>query len=331
MAKVGAGRLSKILAQFKTPYDPHLLVGYDRADDASVYAVSDNLAVVNTVDFFPPVCDDPYLYGQIAAANALSDIYAMGARPIVALNIMTITDAMPEDAVSEILRGGYDKAGEAGCIITGGHTINLAEPSYGLAVTGLIDPHRIWDNAGARMGDVLLMTKPLGTGIMLTAYKADAGLLSEEELEPALLNMAALNKYAAEVVGRFDVRCVTDITGFGLAGHALEIARGSGVTLEFETEALPWYPQVIELAEMGIIPAGAYRNRENCEGAIDFAPSVTVAQQDVVFDPQTSGGLLVCVAEEQAGALVEAFAAASIAVSRVGRVVDAGEYPLVFR
>ena len=226
-------------------------MGYDKADDASVYVVSDDVAVVNTVDFFPPVCDDPYLYGQIAAANALSDVYAMGGRPVTALNIYAITDAMSQDMVSEILRGGYDKAAEAGCIITGGHTISSAEPLYGLAVTGLLNPARIWKNDGARAGDELILTKVLGCGILLTAWKADIGVLDYADLEPALKNMAALNRRPAEIVAAHDVSCVTDVTGFGLAGHAFEVARGSAVTLRFAASALPIYAKAIEMAEMG--------------------------------------------------------------------------------
>ena len=292
--------------------------------------VTDDVAVVNTVDFFPPVCDDPYLYGQIAAANALSDVYAMGGRPVTALNIYAITDSLPEHIVSEILRGGYDKAAEANCIITGGHTIRSSEPLYGLAVTGLINPQRIWKNDGARTGDEVIMTKVLGCGILLTAWKADIGLLEYEDLEPALKNMAALNRWPAEIVARHDVSCVTDITGFGLAGHALELAKGSGVTLSFRTADIPMYPKAIDMAEMGLVPSGAYHNRENCEGKVTFGQGVSLAQQDVVFDPQTSGGLLICVAPGEAEALLAELDAAGIPAARIGRVQEAGQSPLVF-
>ena len=327
---MGPGELSSILSQFSTPYDPRLIVGYDKADDASVYVVSEDTAVVNTVDFFPPVCDDPYLYGQIAAANALSDVYAMGGRPVTALNIYAITDKMPTEYVSEILRGGYDKAAEAGCIITGGHTIRSAEPLYGLAVTGLIDPRRIWKNDGARVGDDLILTKAQGGGILLTAYKADAGLLEYEDLLPALKNMAALNRRPAEIVAQHDVSCVTDVTGFGLAGHALELAKGSGVTLAFDIDAVPMYPLALEMAEMGMVPSGAYHNRENCEEKVCFAPNVSLAQQDVCFDPTTSGGLLICVAPAETEALLAELSTEGIPCARVGRVEDAGEHPVTF-
>ncbi|MBR3258395.1 MAG: selenide, water dikinase SelD, partial [Eggerthellaceae bacterium] len=272
----------------------------------------------------------PYLYGQIAAANALSDVYAMGGRPVTALNIYAITDKLPEHVVSEILRGGYDKAAEANCIITGGHTIRSAEPLYGLAVTGLIDPRKIWKNDGARVGDEVIMTKVLGCGILLTAYKADIGLLDYADLEPALKNMAALNRWPAEIVAKHDVSCVTDITGFGLAGHALELAQGSNVTLRFRVADIPMYPQAIDMAEMGLVPSGAYHNRENCEGKVDFAPQVTLAQQDVVFDPQTSGGLLICVAPAEAEALLAELRAAGIPAAKVGRVETPGDFPLAF-
>ena len=327
---MGAGALSHILSQFTTPYDPHLIVGYDKADDASVYVVSEDTAVVNTVDFFPPVCDDPYLYGQIAAANALSDVYAMGGRPVTALNIYAITDKLPEHVVSEILRGGYDKAAEANCIITGGHTIRSAEPLYGLAVTGLIDPRKIWKNDGARVGDDLILTTIQGCGILLTAYKADIGLVEYRDLEPALHVMAALNRWPAEIVAKHDVSCVTDVTGFGLAGHALELAKGSGVTLAFDIDAVPMYPLATEMAEMGLVPSGAYHNRENCEGKVQFAPRVSLAQQDVCFDPTTSGGLLICVSPTEAEALLAELTAAGIPATRVGHIEPAGEFPVVF-
>ena len=305
-------------------------MGYDNADDASVYVVGEDTAVVNTVDFFPPVCDDPYLFGQIAAANALSDVYAMGGRPVTALNIYAITDKLPEHIVSEILRGGYDKAAEANCIITGGHTIRSSEPLYGLAVTGLIDPRKIWKNDGAREGDILILTKILGSGILLTAYKADIGLLEYAQLEPALKNMAALNRWPAEIVAKHDVSCVTDVTGFGLAGHALELAQGSHVTLAFDVSRIPVYPESLEMAEMGLVPSGAYNNRDNCAGKVSFAPEINLAQQDVLFDPQTSGGLLICVSPAEADALLDELTAAGIPAAIVGRVEQAGEFPVTF-
>ena len=299
MAKLGAGTLEKLLEGLKTPFDEKLIVGYDKADDASVYMLKDDLAVINTVDFFPPVCDDPYLYGQIAAANSLSDIYAMGGIPKLALNIMCVCNDMTETQVAEILRGGYDKAMEAECIITGGHTITAKEPVYGLSVTGFIQPDKILKNAGAKIGDKLLLTKPLGSGIMLTADKANAGLVTQEQMQPVYQNMATLNKIAAQIMREFDIHACTDITGFGFAGHAMEMARASGCTFVFESKLIPHYPKTIELAEMGIIPSGAYKNREYVANEIAFDKNVSLAMQDLLFDPQTSGGLLIATSQAQ--------------------------------
>ena len=316
MAKIGAGTLEELLSKFETPFDEKLIVGYDKADDASVYKLSDDLALINTVDFFPPVCDDPYLYGQIAAANALSDVYAMGGTPKLALNIFCVTNEMSREQTEEILHGGYDKAMEAGCIITGGHTITAKEPVYGLAVSGFINPSRILKNTGAKQGDRLILTKPLGTGIMLTADKAEAELVTADEMRPVYENMAALNKTAAEIMRKFDVHGCTDVTGFALAGHAMEMANGSGCTLRIDSSSIPYYPAAFRLAETGIIPAGAYNNRNYAENMIKFAASVPLALQDIIFDPQTSGGLLI--ATQQADDLLAALANAGVQAVEIG-------------
>ncbi|MDO4988502.1 MAG: selenide, water dikinase SelD [Synergistes sp.] len=307
MAKLEAGALEKLLEGLKTPFDKNLIVGYDKADDASVYKLRDDIAVINTVDFFPPVCDDPYMYGQIAAANSLSDVYAMGGKPKLALNIMCVCKEMDSFQISEILRGGYDKAMEAGCIITGGHTITAKEPVYGLSVTGFIHPDRIIKNSGAKKGDKLLLTKPLGTGIMMTADKADADLVSKEAMTPVYENMASLNKNASEIMAEFEVHGCTDITGFGFAGHAMEMARGSDCTIVIDSTLVPYYPEAISLAEMGIIPSGAYKNREYTTNEVEFAKDIPLALQDIMFDPQTSGGLFIAAphADELQKALVE--------------------------
>ncbi|MBR6738815.1 MAG: selenide, water dikinase SelD, partial [Oscillospiraceae bacterium] len=216
-AKVGAGTLAQLLEGFKSHFDPNLIVGYDKSDDASVYRVSPELAIVQTTDFFPPIVDDPFLYGQIAATNALSDVYAMGGEPKLALNIMCISDKMSSDSVREILRGGYDKAYEAGAIITGGHTINGAEPIYGLAVTGFVHPDRVLTNSGAKPGDVLILTKPLGVGIITTAAKAE--LVEESLLRKLYVQMSTLNKTARDIMVKYNVHACTDVTGFSLMGH----------------------------------------------------------------------------------------------------------------
>lgn len=308
-AKVGAGTLCNLLAGFQTHYDANLLVGYDKSDDASVYKVSDELAIVQTTDFFPPIVDDPFMYGQIAATNALSDVYAMGGEPKLALNIMCIPEKMVKATVQEILRGGYAKAYEAGAIITGGHTIHGAEPIYGLAVTGFVKPENVWTNSGAQPGDVLLLTKPLGVGILTTAAKA--GLVEQELLDKLYVQMSTLNKYAHDVLVNYSVHACTDVTGFALLGHSLEMAQGSGVTVHLKAQAVPYHEEAYEMADMGFIPAGAYRNRDFSEAGVRVVGAVARALQDIFYDPQTSGGLLCAVpAVEAEACLVELLAVA---------------------
>lgn len=302
-AKVGAGMLSQILQGIPTVQDPKLLVGYDTSDDASVYQVSDDLVLVQTLDFFPPIVDDPYMFGQIAAANAISDVYAMGATPKLAMNIMTVTPQMPKEVIHEVLRGGYEKAYEAGVIITGGHTINDTEPKYGLSVTGFARPEEVQMNCTPEVGDVLILTKPLGIGIITTANRAE---LCEKELyDRAIRQMATLNKYACEIARRYRIHSMTDVTGFALMGHATEMARGGNVTIVIESDKVPVLPGVLPLAEMGLVPEGAYRNRQFAECGASFAEGIPLAMQDVLFDPQTSGGLLIAVHPEDANALLQ--------------------------
>ena len=303
-AKVGAGTLSKLLEGFESHYDPKLLVGYDKSDDASVYAVSDDLAIVQTTDFFPPIVDDPFMYGQIAATNALSDVYAMGGEPKLALNIMCIPEKMEKYVVQEILRGGYAKAYEAGAIITGGHTIHGAEPIYGLAVTGFVHPQKLWTNSGAQPGDVLILTKPLGVGILTTSAKAD--MVEAKVMERIYKQMSTLNKYAHDVLVNYTVHACTDVTGFALLGHSLEMAQGSGATIHINTEAVPYHREAFDLADMGFIPAGAYRNREFAQASVKVVGNVSRPLQDICYDPQTSGGLLAAVPENEAESCLEA-------------------------
>ncbi len=297
-AKVGAGTLSRLLEGFRTHTDDRLLVGYDKSDDASVYLLDEERALIQTTDFFPPIVDDPFLYGQIAASNALSDVYAMGGEPKLCLNIMCVSDSMEKETIQEILRGGYDKAYEAGAIITGGHTIHGAEPIYGLAVSGFVHPQRIWTNSGAQPGDVLILTKPLGVGIITTAAKAELA-------EPALMQriyrqLSTLNREARDILTRFPVHSCTDVTGFALLGHGFEMAQGSGVTLHLSASRIPYHSEAMHFAELGLIPAGAYRNREYAEAGVNVVGSVSRAMQDILYDPQTSGGLLAAVPEAEA-------------------------------
>ena len=319
-AKVGAGVLAQLLEGIRVHEDPNLLVGFDKSDDASVYKVSDDLALVQTVDFFPPIADDPYLFGQIAATNALSDVYAMGGEPKLCLNIMAIPESMPKEAVHQLLRGGYDKVYEAGALITGGHSILDDEPKYGLAVTGFVHPDRVLTNAGARPGDVLLLTKPLGIGVLTTAAKAD--MASQEAIALAERLMTTLNKSARDAMVNYRVRACTDVTGFGLLGHACEMAQGSGVELELHVGDIDLIPEAVELARMGILPAGMYRNRAFAEGEVD-AGNTELCRQDLLYDPQTAGGLLMAVDPADAEALLAELRRCVPSAQRIGSV---GEY-----
>ena len=291
-AKVGAGVLAQLLDGIKVHQDPNLLVGFDKSDDASVYKVSEELALVQTVDFFPPIADDPYLFGQIAATNALSDVYAMG---------------------------GYDKAYEAGTIITGGHSILDPEPKYGLAVTGFVHPDRVLTNSGAKPGDVLLFTKPIGIGILTTAAKAD--LASVEGLALAYRMMTTLNKSARDAMVKYRVHACTDVTGFGLLGHTYEMAQGSDVQITLNVDSIDLIPEALELARMGILPAGMYRNRKFAEPGVD-AGDTELAKQDMLYDPQTAGGLLMAVAPEDADALFEELKTTVPSAQRIGTVAE---------
>ena len=292
-AKVGAGTLASLLQDFKTRTDPRLIVGFDKSDDASVYVVNGETALIQTVDFFPPIVDDPYLFGQIAAANAISDVYAMGGEPKLALNVLCVTEGMEDAWIREILRGGYDKAYEAGVIISGGHTIRGGEPLYGLAVTGFAHPDHILKNDAARPGDALILTKPLGVGILTTAAKA--GMADEALMGKIYRQMARLNRDACHAMKGFRVHGCTDVTGFGLMGHSCEMAQGSGCTLHLQVGRIPFHPEALEPADMGLVPAGAYRNRAFAEKSVTVRGQVSRAMQDILYDPQTSGGLLIAV------------------------------------
>lgn len=302
-AKVGAGTLVHMLEGFKTHQDPRLIVGYDKSDDASVYVIDENTALIQTTDFFPPIVDDPYLYGRIAATNALSDVYAMGGEPKLALNIMCLAESMDQDTVQQILKGGYDAAYDAGAIITGGHTIHGAEPIYGLAVSGFVHPDKVLTNSNAQPGDVLILTKPLGIGILTTSAKAD--MVAKEVMDRIYRQMATLNKTARDIMVKYPVHSCTDVTGFALLGHGFEMAQGSGCTVHIQADAVPYHKEAYELAEMGFIPAGAYRNREYAESSVKVCGDVSRAMQDILYDPQTSGGLLFALPKEAAEECLE--------------------------
>mgnify|MGYP001859921611 FL=1 len=303
-----------------------LLVGTETSDDAAVYKISEELAVIQTVDFFTPVTDDPYLFGQIAAANALSDVYAMGGEPKLALNLAAFPNCLNTEILGEILKGGADKVMEAGAVLAGGHTISDNEPKYGLCVTGFVHPKKMWKNCGAEPGDLLVLTKPLGSGVLSTAEKG--GIIREAEHLEAVKTMTTLNKYAAELAKEFQVHCCTDITGFGLAGHAMEMAKGSKKTFVIYAEKLPVLSGAREYAEMGLIPAGAYRNREFLEK--DMESRISGWREDLLFDPQTSGGLLLAIPTEDAAGLMGRLSGLELPSAVVGEVTEEKGKFLIF-
>lgn len=307
--------------------DPNLLVGSSTSDDAAVYRLNEEIAIVQTVDYFTPVVDDPYTFGQITAANALSDIYAMGARPLLVLNIIGFpVKLLPMDVLVEILKGGADKVKEAGAIVAGGHTIEDNEPKYGLAVTGLVHPERVVTNAGARPGDALILTKPLGTGIINTAVK---GKIAEDSACRAAINlMTALNDRAARIMSIFGASSCTDITGFGLLGHLYEMLAASKAGGRIYLKEVPVLEQVRSLASMGIVPEGAYRNLEYLNEWLRWDGSIDEVDKLILADPQTSGGLLMAVSGDKAEEVVGALREEGVAGVKIGEIIES-EVPLL--
>lgn len=321
-AKVGAGVLAKLLSDIPTVSDPNLIVGFDKSDDAAVYRLNEETAIVQTLDFFPPIADDPYTFGQIAATNALSDVYAMGGEPKLALNIMCIPKSLSKEHVHEILRGGYEKCAEAGAIICGGHSIFDDEPKYGLSVTGFVHPDKIWKNHGAKPGDVLFLTKPIGIGVLTAAQKAD--LLDAETVLLMTRLMTTLNKGARDVLVHYDVHACTDVTGFSFLGHLYEMCSGSDVSAEIDVSAIDFIPQSVEFARIGLLPEGMYRNRTFAEHAVEVG-GTELALCDLLFDPQTSGGLLCAVDAKDADSVESALKGKVPSVQRVGRITERKE------
>jgi selenide,water dikinase len=316
--------LEEILAGLPTRSDPNLLVGMETADDAGVYRLTDEIALIQTVDFFTPIVNDPYTFGQIAAANALSDVYAMGGRPLTALNIVCYpSKTVPKEVLRAILAGGLDKIHEAGALLVGGHSVDDTELKYGLSVTGVVHPQRVLTNAGARPGDRLILTKPLGTGIIATAVK---GRIAAPEAEAqAAAVMTALNRAAAECLEGFAVHAVTDITGFGLLGHALEMAAGSKVELTLAASRVPVLPAARDYAAMGLVPAGTFANRNFCEKSLKIASGLEAVTLDILTDAQTNGGLLIAVAGEQTEDLLACLHDRGVAEAAIiGEVTAAG-------
>ena len=309
------------LAEIFRPEEyPSLLVGLETGDDAAIYQVSDDLAIILTTDFFPPVVDDPYEYGAIAAVNAMSDVYAMGGEVVLALNICGFPQAMPVEIVTEILRGGAEKVAEAGGVIAGGHTLDDEEPKYGLAVLGFVHPDEIATKVGAQPGDVLFLTKPLGVGIITTAAKG--GVAEEAHLRGAVEQMLVLNRKAAQLMKQVEVRAVTDITGFALIGHSYEVAQLSAVTLRFHLDRLPFLDGAKQYADEWLFPGGASCNRDAYHRHVTFAAGVGDEMQMLLYTPETSGGLLICVAPDDAESLADLFSEAGQQYWVVGEAVE---------
>lgn len=320
--KIGPTELHQVLQDLPVQKkDPNLLVGVDTGDDAGVYKLTDDLAIVQTLDFFTPIVDDPYDFGQVAAANALSDVYAMGGTPITALNIVAFPIFDLDKAIlTEILRGASDKVQEADCNLVGGHSIDDKEPKFGLSVTGTIHPDRILTNAGAKKGDKLILTKPIGVGISTTAIKR--GLLSEEETKRVTNVMATLNRTAAEVMKDYDVHACTDVTGFGLLGHLTEMATESHQAITLNKADVPVLPRVRELAEQGVIPGGSKNNLKHVKDAVIFDEQLDEIDQIILADAVTSGGLLMAIGEEDAPALLQALQDRGVEAKRIGEISD---------
>ena len=283
--------------------DKNILVGFDLSDDAGVYKISPELALVQTVDFFTPIVDDPYVYGQIAAANSLSDVYAMGGKPITALAIACFSCALDSEILVQILKGGEDKIKESNTALLGGHTVTDDEIKYGLSVTGVINPDKVVKNSESKPGDVLILTKSIGTGIITTAFKFDK--ITEDELKEAVTSMTLLNKSASEAMQEVGVNSCTDITGFGLLGHTMEMAQGSKVKMKIYSHMVPIMAGVLDLAERDIVPGGAYSNMTYFQDGVEFKESVSKSMRIALFDPQTSGGLLISVPKERGDMLLE--------------------------
>jgi selenide,water dikinase len=332
-AKLNPATLDAVLRKLPKQTDPNVLVGFDTNDDAGIYRIAEDIALVQTVDFFTPIVDDPFLFGQIAAANALSDVYAMGGRPISSLSIVGFPEKGDPAILEQIIRGGLAKMNEASCSVIGGHSIRNEDMLFGYAVTGLINPKRVWRNVGARKGDVLLFTKPLGTGVITTALKKDRA--TEASLTAAVLAMATLNGAAAAALQEADeksagapsVHAVTDVTGFSLLGHAREMALGdpahdiAPVSFEIEHSAFDYFPGAVEAAREGHLSGGLKNNRAFVSDCANFAPSVPTEYQDLLFDPQTSGGLLVAIAPEAAEPALATLQRYGVPARRVGKVV----------
>ncbi len=320
-AKLPAKELDKALAGLPKVHCDNLLVDIDTHDDAGVYKINDETALIQTTDFFPPVCSDPYEFGQIAAANALSDVYAMGGKVLTAMNLLMYPANQPMEMLKEIIRGGQDKVDESGGVLVGGHTLSDDVPKYGLAVTGVVHPDRIISNAGAKPGDVLILTKPIGSGIIMSGKRL--GEVGDEEHQATLDNMKLLNKNGAEIMQKYNVKAATDITGFGLIGHALKMAQASSVTMVFTPDTVPYLKGAYELADIGCLPGACFRNQEYVDEYCLFDDDVPYEYKMLLLDAQTSGGLLICTSKESVNNMLDDLKSSGYTVSAViGSVVE---------
>lgn len=311
-------------------HDENLLVGVETSDDAAIYKVNDELALIQTLDFFTPVVDDPYLFGQIAAANSLSDVYAMGGEPRTALNIVGFPNCLDPKILGRILEGGASKVLEAGAILAGGHSIQDDEPKYGLSVTGFVNPNKIFKNYGSQPGDVIIITKQVGSGLINTAIKAE--MAEKSQIDEVVTVMTSLNKKAKEVIENYPISACTDITGFGLAGHAMEMAASSKVTFEIDVNKVPYIDGALEMAKMGLVPAGTYNNKDYISGDVESI-NIEECYLDLMYDPQTSGGLLITLAESEVENIMKDFEKKNMdtKVAVIGRVLEKQEKSIVLK
>jgi selenide,water dikinase len=320
-SKLAPGMLATVLSRLPRQVDPNVLVGFDTSDDAGIYRIAPNLALVQTVDFFTPLVDDPFTFGQIAATNALSDVYAMGGEPATALSIVCFPQDGDLDVLEQIMRGGMSKMAEAGCAVIGGHSVRDAEIKFGYSVTGLIDPQHVFTNAGAQAGDALILTKPIGTGVITTAIKQ--GKAEQAWIANAVESMTTLNRTASRLVtAHAAVHAMTDVTGFGLMGHGRELALGSGMRIEIVVDQVPRIDGALDAIRLGAVPAGLLANREFAECISADAPGSEISDdlRTLLYDPQTAGGLLVSVAADGADALLESLRSSGLNAAKIGSV-----------
>ncbi len=325
-AKLSSKKLSEVLGKLPKVTNENLLVGTETSDDAGVYKLNETLALVQTVDFFTPIVDDPYLFGQIAATNAISDIYAMGGDPITALNIVCFPEALDLEILGEILRGGADKLNETGAVIVGGHSIEDDEPKYGMAVTGTVNPNKIMKNYGAKEGQLLILTKPLGVGIISTAMKKDD--CDEESKKMVIESMVTLNKYASEIIRKYDVTVCTDVTGFGLMGHVYEMATASNVTINIKKDMINYIQSAKKYAENGYLPGGIKNNKAHLDGKY-IMNEVPEYLENILFDPQTSGGLLFACNENEVDEILNELNEQDIKSNIVAKIIKKDKFDII--